>query len=161
MKTFFCLPTSRIHMMKTSWRATRCTVISAFVTDCVLSPHCLCFIRPPILLFFFQFPHCFLYYSACFSYKWSHVREPRRARDVCRRPSCLVHPWSRHWSRPPWYLFRGKHLQEAEHNTRHTECVPSYHGCCHNGTKHTWLVICTLRFMFPSSSDTQTKIFPL
>ena len=76
-----------------------------------------------------------------FSCKWTHVREPSRTGHVCRGQSNVVHLWAGHRGGHPRCLFRGEHLQEAEHNAGHHQPVPSHHDYCRHAAKHSWLVL--------------------
>ncbi len=124
-RTSRCLAVRRqIIFTKTLRRATWCMVIS----QCLFP----CFHTRLYIFVFTPFFH--------FSCKWTHVREPSWTGDVCRGQSCLVHLWVGFRDGHPWCLFRGQHLCEAEHNTRHCQCVSSHHWCSHHAATHSWLV---------------------
>lgn len=153
-----CLAATRqIQKTRTLRRAIWCMVINVFGKECVVWPHSMYLI---LIVLIDTVAHISLvpYFSAIFEYfltsaffflnlpfpfscKRTHVWEPSRIGDVCRGQRKVVHLWARHRGGHPWCLFRGEHLQEAEHKTWHSQPVPSHHCYCRHAAEHSWLVV--------------------
>lgn len=138
-----CLPaTNQPH--RTSRRAIRCTVISVC---CWISSFSSDLFALVTMCFSVEIP------PSLFSCKWTYVREPSWTGHVCRGQSNVVHLWAGHRGGHPRCLFRGEHLQEAEHNAGHHQPVPSHHDYCRHAAKHSWFVI------LHSHTHTQTQCY--
>lgn len=132
---------NKMHGNQCIWQGVfSITSLSAFHFTTHCRSHILSSISGVSSVFSYSSLYCSVQMLFYFSCKWTYVWEPRRTGDVCRGQSYLVHLWARYRGGHPWSFFRGEHLQEAEHNTRHSQPVPSHHCCCRHAAKHSWLV---------------------